>query len=182
MIKHMRGRLRFVLPLSQITIAIALVASNFLRANTIENPSWNKPDIQFCYALNAPAAFVIDLLAKATNGWIPAAYPIDVLIARTLYLLFVALLWYLVSLEMNGGGQSVLASKTRARAIVDGLAIVFGVVLGVVGFLVRRQFGYISAYSDFLAVFYFLWGAAFVVFYGHDLWARTRRGAERATV
>jgi hypothetical protein len=55
-----RARIRFILPLVQVIIAIGLIVSNTLRpeppADTIPSPRQRMLDIQYCWALNSPAA------------------------------------------------------------------------------------------------------------------------------
>jgi hypothetical protein len=109
-------------------------------------------------------------LVKVADRWFPGHHSLQFVLETIVYFVLVAVLWYVVSVELGGRGQSVLASRTGMRSAADILAIILGAALGLVGFLVRRQFGYVSTYSTLVAVPYFIWGAAIAVFYGHDPW------------
>jgi hypothetical protein len=88
-----------------------------------------------------------------------------------LFIGLVWLLWYLVSVEVSGRGQSILTSKVRFRIVADVLAMLFGVALSVMGFnIYERGFGFVTTYSTLVSAPYFLWALAIVAFYGHDLW------------
>jgi len=154
----------------QTAVAIALTTSNRLRPLSVQNPSWTAPDKQFCDGLNAPAALIRALLLRLSDSWLPAYYPIQFVTETFVYFFLVGLLWYLVSIELRGNGQSVLTSKTRARKAADSLTILFGIVLCILGVLVRGQFGAVTTYSNFVAMPYYVWGLAIIGFYGHDLW------------
>jgi len=168
---------RFALPLFQVALAISLTASNFLRPNTIANPSWTAPDRQLCWALNAPVAFAMYGLERLADRLYPRSYSIELLLETIVFVVLVGLLWYGVSLEFGGKGQSILTPKTGARSAADVLAVIVGVLVVILGFMVRRQFGMITVYSDLVALPYFIWGAAITIFYGRDL--RTSFGAAR---
>jgi hypothetical protein len=176
-----RTTIRFVLPLVQVVVAVVLTASNFLRPDTIGDPSWRALDIQFCDGLNAPAALMKFCLMKLSDKWLPGHYPFELSLRTIVYFVLVGLTWYAVGLEIGGNGQSVLTPKTGMRSVADVLAIIFGATLGVAGFLVRRQFGYVSTYSNLVALPYFIWGAAVAVFYGHDLYTSLGVAHEKPT-
>jgi|SRR5579859_951887 len=167
----MRIKTPILLPFVQTAVAIVLTTSNRLRPLSVQNPSWTAPDKQFCDGLNAPAALIRVLLLRLADSWFPAYYPIQFVTETIVYFFLVGLLWYLMSLELRGNGQSVLTSKTRVRKTVDGLIILFGIALCILGVLVRGQFGAVSTYSNFVAIPYYIWGLAMIGFYGHDLWA-----------
>ena len=102
------------------------------------------------------------------------------LLEKLLYLVLVGLLWYVVSIEIDGKGLSVLTPKTRMRRTADVLAVFFGVAVANTGLLIRRyEFGFVTTYSTLVATPYFIWAVTIVVFYGHDLWAcldKARKG------
>jgi hypothetical protein len=166
----MRPKVRIVLPLVQVVLAAALITSNVLRPNPISHPSFMAPDWQLCAGLNAPATLARGWLARITNGWRwgPFAF------WTTLYLLLVWTLWYLVSIEVGGKGQSILTPKTPMRRMGDLLLIIVGAAVGLGGLSIRRESGFASPYSTIEAVPYFIWGAVISVFYGHDLWVSIR--------
>jgi hypothetical protein len=167
----MRINTQILLPFVQTTVAIALTISNRLRPFSVRNPSWTAPDKQFCDGLNAPASLIRFLLLRLSDSWLPGYYPIQFITETFVYFFLVGLLWYLVSIELRGNGQSVLTSKTRARKAADGLTILCGIVLCILGVFVRGQFGAVTTYSNLVAIPYYIWGLAIIGFYGHDLWA-----------
>lgn len=66
-------RLRFMLPIVQLAIAIALTMHSFQRQDTFEDPAWVRPDIQLRDALNLPTVAIrYFLLRRATVGLTPA--------------------------------------------------------------------------------------------------------------
>jgi hypothetical protein len=141
-----------VLPLVQVAVAVALTTSNRLGPFSIADPTWTKPDRQFCDGLNAPAALIRFFLIRFADIWFPLYYPIEFVLETVVFFLLVGLLWYLVSIEIGGKGQSVLTPKTGIRRAADVLAIIFGAVLAVLGLFVRGQFGVVTAYSNLVAV------------------------------
>ncbi len=171
----MRARIRLVLPLAQVMIAAVLTASNRLRPGSASSPTFLKADWQFCAGLNAPASLIWDRLIRLEGEWLLDRLLLRAIIETLGYLVLVGLLWYAVSLEIGGGGRSVLAPKTGACRAADTLAIVFGGALAAMGLGIRRyEFGFVTAHSTLVAVPYFIWGATIAAFYGHDLWARLR--------
>ena len=169
----MRSKLRVWLPTVQLAIAISLTTSNLLRQNRISNPSWIKPDKQICDGLNAPATLVRICLLKLSERLFTRVAWLDFIIETIVYLAFVALLWYFVSVEIgdrNHEKVSALTARLGPRTAVDLLLIAFGAALAVVGQLVRHQFGGTpDLYSNLLAIPYFMWAAVIAVFYGMDL-------------
>jgi hypothetical protein len=169
----MRPKVRVVLPIVQVLVAAALITSNFLRPDPMSNPSWRAPDWQFCAGLNAPATITRYWLEKITGLWQWGHARTDFVISTTLYFLLVWLLWYLVSIEIGGKGQSILTPKTRLRRVADVLAIVFGIAVGSSALPIRREFvGF--TYPHLMAMPYFIWGVVISVFYSHDLWVGVR--------
>ena len=165
----MHNKTRFILPPVQVAFAIGLTASNFLRPDLIGGPSWTAPDRQFCDALKGPATLVRFFLLRIAARIFPRYYPVEFVLETIIYFALVGLLWYAVSVEIDAKGQSILAPATGARGTTDVLAMLFGVVLMVLGFLVRRQFGLVNLYSNLVAIPYFIWGAVIAMFYGIDL-------------
>ena len=172
----MRARTRMVLPLAQLAIAAALTISNLLRPDTAASHSWAAPDRQFCLALNAPVALIVGWLVRGAYAWasFPWNYRIAFALERVIFFVLVGLLWYGVSTEIDGRGQSVITPKTGMRSVADMLAMLLGLGLVPLGLYVRRVLGYHSMYGYSAAMLYFAWAATVVVFYGHDLWACSR--------
>lgn len=165
----MRPKVRIVLPLVQVLVAVALITSNDLRPSHIGKgyPSWMAPDWLFCAGLNAPATLARYWLIRTTNGW---RWGNPLTVWTPIYLLLVWLLWYLVSIEIGGKGQSILTPKTRMRRMADLFLIVVGAAVALGGLSIRRESGFVAPYSTIEAVPYFIWGVVILVFYGHDLW------------
>jgi hypothetical protein len=92
----------------------------------------------------------------------------ELLLETIVFFVLVGVLWYGVSVELGGKGQSVLTPKTGIRSAADISAVIVGVLLIVFGVLVRGQFGGVTIYSDLVATPYIIWGIVVVMFYGHD--------------
>jgi hypothetical protein len=170
----MRFRLRVWLPLAQLAAAIALTGSNFLRRDRIENPSWTALDRQVCDGLNAPAALIRFCMLKVVHLRAPYLFWPDFILETVLYFGLIGLLWYFVAVEISERSReklSALTSKTGMRTASDVVLIAFGAGLAGFGQLVRHQFGGVpDTHSNLIAVPYFVWAIALIVFYGHDLW------------
>ena len=172
----MRTRIRVVLPLAQVAFAAALTTSNLLRPDTAESHSWTAPDKQFCLALNAPVALIVNWLVRGAYAWAssPWSYRIAFALERIVFFALVGLLWYGVSVEIGGGSQSILAPKTRMRRLADLIAVGFGAGLLPLGFYSHRVLGYHSVSGNLVAMLYVLWAATIIGFYGRDLWVSFR--------
>jgi hypothetical protein len=167
----MRPKVRVVLPLVQVLVAIALITSYALRRPDRElNSLFRAPDWLLCSSLNAPATLARGCLIRITNGWSWGPPRISFAFWTTLYVMLVWLLWYLVSIEIGGKGQSILTPKTRMRRMADLFLIVVGAAVALGGLTIRRESGFAAPYSTLEAVPYFIWGVVISVFYGHDLW------------
>jgi hypothetical protein len=165
----MGPRIRLVLPLLQVALAVALTARNALRPDTLSNPSWTAPDRQFCDGLNAPCSLIRFCFTTIMNRWLPGHYRLESVLSAIVYFVLVWLVWYAVSIEIGGEGCSLLAPRTGIRSVADVAAMIFGAALVATGLLVRRQFGPVTTYSNLVAMPYFVWGATVAVFYAHDL-------------
>lgn len=171
--KMMRTKIRILLPLAQMVIAIALIVSNRLRPFSDESPAWTRPDWQIVHGLNAPAADIKYYAMKMVDSRIFGPFLTECVFDPGILVVLVGMLWYLVSIEIEGNGLSVLTPKSRMRSALDVAAIAFGAELVHIGVLVRHQFGGDpTTYSNLVAIPYFIWAAAIVAFYGHDFWAR----------
>jgi hypothetical protein len=148
----MRTRIRLVLPLVQMAIAIALTASNRLRPQSWESPTSLAYDWQLCCGLNAPATLIWSCLMRFHGEWY-WEYPLVGVVLETLvYFALVGLLWYIVSVEMGGKGQSSLTPRTRMRGAADALAMIFGRAVATFGLLIRLHgLGYVTTYSTLVA-------------------------------
>ncbi|HKV39298.1 MAG TPA: hypothetical protein VJX67_08800, partial [Blastocatellia bacterium] len=135
---------------------------------------WTAPDRQFCDAINAPATLVRMLLESIADQLLPGNYRIELIIETVIYLTLVWVVWYVLGVEITGGGTRALAAGSRMRRVVDICAIVFGSALAVTGLLVVSQFGSPTAYSTAVAVPYFIWATTMIIFYGYDLVAHCR--------
>jgi hypothetical protein len=167
-------RIRIALPLVQVVVASALIAANFQRPDTLLSPSWNKPEIQICHGLNAPAALAIHLLREAAYRCVPNPHQVELVLDTIVYVALVWVTWFIVGVQIERRLRSPGTGKASLRGVTDLVAITIGTAIGVVGLLVRHQFGAVTSYSTLLSVPYFLWCAAIVTFYGHDLWLVSR--------
>jgi hypothetical protein len=177
----MRSRLRIWLPLLQVLLAAALITSNLLRPDPVSDPSFRAPDRQFCDALNAPVVLIRGCLLRFAEREFPYRYgqlyegQAGVIIENIVFLGLVALLWYLVGLEINGrkeGKLSVIAAKIGMRTVSDLLLIIFGACLGIAAIFGHAGFG---TYYGLFAVPYFIWAIVIIWFYGRDLWVYQRQ-------
>lgn len=173
----MRNRIRLVLPLIQVAVAVALATSNALRPDTWSSPAWTKLDSQLLHSINAPAAVVAMYPLDCAYHWFSPYYPLNLVVESVIRFSLIWLLWYAVSIEIGGAGQSVLTPKTRMRKVADVIAILFGAVVGVVGVLGSRPCG--SIFARLMVVLpILLWPLVIMGFYGHDLWVSIR-GAQK---
>ena len=180
----MRTKMRLAL-LAQLAIAIVLITSNRLREQWGSRPAFLAPGLQFCCALNAPATLIWVLVLRLKGNWYWAPQLMEEIFEKLTFVVLIGLLWYLVSIEIGGSGQSVLTSKTKIRSVADLLMMAFAGCVAALGFSIRsHEFGLsVSTYSTLVATPYFLWAIAIAAFYGHDLWvcARTRRVTSKNT-
>jgi hypothetical protein len=161
-----------------MAVAIAWWASFYCVPISFKWPAWSGPVEQFLIGLNAPAVQIRMYLTKLVWIWSDSNYP-NVYIVETIgFFPLVGLLWYAVSFEAGGNGESILTPRTRVRHLADALAAIFGVVLVITAFRIhRRDYGYLMSlrglvsYPDVTAVLFLIWGAVITAFYGHDLWA-----------
>jgi hypothetical protein len=175
----MRFRLRIWLPLMQVLLAAALITSNLLRPLSYSSSA--APDRQFCDALNAPIVLIRGwwlrfasrefphLFNQLYGGWAGA------IIENIMYLVLVGLLWYLVSIEIDGrkeGKLSVVAAKTGMRTVSDLVLIFFGIYLGIAPILELYRF---VMWHGVFVIPYFAWASVIVVFYTRDLLAYQRQ-------
>ena len=165
----MTPRLRIALPLAQAILASALITVNLFRSDSVMTPSWHKPEIQFCHALNAPAALAVHLLREATYQWAPYPHRVELALETIVYVGLVWLIWFLVALQIEGRGRCILMPRSRLRGVADLFGLIVGAGTGVVGLLVRHQLGAVTTYSNLLSVPYFLWAVLIIGFYGCDL-------------
>ena len=166
----MRHRLRVLLPLTQVAIATILKATGLLRRDTGATPQFLEPGPQACDAINAPVALIQQLLIGSTNRWLIRLDPsLSLVIEDGVYLLLVWLVWYSVTIEMEGNGLSTLAPMTGSRTVADAVAIMFAFALGAFGFLACVQLREKPVYAFMVGIPYFLWFVIGTVFYARDL-------------
>lgn len=176
-----RSRVRLVLPLIQVALAAALIASNSLRPNHVWDPAFTKPDWQFCRGLNAPAFLLAELPVHIAEILPWGNYQQVLIVQAIIRLSFVWLVWYAVSIEIGGGGQSVLSCKTPIRGVIDALAAIFGAIVGLGGGFLTRHIGGTN-YARLVWVPHLIWAVAIMGFYGHDLWVSFRGVKEQTSI
>lgn len=98
----MKIKMRILLPIFQMAIALALILSNRLRPFSPASPSWTAPDRQFCDGLNAPATLIRIILIRFADILFPLNYRIEFVLETVVFVLLVGLLWYAVSIELGG--------------------------------------------------------------------------------
>jgi hypothetical protein len=162
-----------VLPLVQVAIAAALATSNALRPDSWASPTWTKPDWQLLHSINAPAALIAMYPLECAYDWFSPYHPLNLFVESIIRFSLIWLLWYVVSIEIGGAGQSVLTPKTRMREVADVLAIGFGAAVGVLGALYSRPVG--GTFTKPIIILpYLIWPIVIMGFYGHDLWVSVR--------
>ena len=159
---NIRSRVRLVLPLVQVTVACALIAS-FVAPPHPED--FAKTEYQLYRALDAPAFLLSEVPARIVHWVYRQEYFI---VENVVRLCFVWLVWYAVSVEISGRGQSVLSPKTRVRRVADVLAVMFGSAVWLSG-------GY-NLHPPAIWILYPIWGVAIMGFYGRDLWISFHSG------
>ena len=148
-----------LLPTAQTVLALLLMSSNDRRANRLEDPAWNKPDIQTCHALNSPVALVVSGLAWIPDHVVTSSLQLNGL-ARTVYLFLVWFLWYGLSVEIRSPRGSAQTALLRGRPFTDAFAIAYGLLM------IAQGFGFLlfhgAPYWPLRATGSLGWGAAFV--------------------
>jgi hypothetical protein len=169
------NRIRIVLPLLNVVVAIALTASNYLAPGTPANPAFIHPDRQLCDAPNAPVA-VFRLLIINLEKWLPEnwQYPVDFVLNTLLSIGFVALVWYAVAIEIGGNGRSLIMPKTGVHLAADIVAVLLGFSILAPLLLVSRHLNP-NFFALIIDALYVNWATAIVIFYGRDLLASIRQ-------
>jgi len=167
----MHHKLRILLPVAQVVLAGVVLVSdaigNASRPPSFANMSWTRPAWQICLALNAPATVVAAYpLTLAYQS--PSIYPLLLPLQLFIRLSLSWLLWYLVAVEIEGNGRSVLTAKTRIQGIADLSAIAFGISVAAAGVDWTRLFT--PEYARLVATPYLIWAVTIVGFYSRDLW------------
>jgi len=166
-----RKRTLIILPVVQVIIAMGLLASYLHRpeprGDTIPAGGDTGLDIQYCWALNAPAAMIAQLQRQITNTFLGGRYPLTLIVNLTVFLSLVWLLWYAVAIEIGGKGLSVLTPRTGHRRLADVVAIALGAYLVVCADRIT-----LSVYHQtWVTPVHLVWILGIIGFYGHDLWA-----------
>ena len=162
---------RRVVPVIQVALASGCIARNLLRADTLEDPAWTHLEMQYCWALNAPATAMAYLQREAMHPLLKN-YPASALIDQGVFLLLVWLLWHVVCVELGGQGRSVLSARTGFRRLADCLGIAIGISSFIVVVSSDRAAAQIiyTPYQIEMGSLFFVWALVIVAFYGHDLW------------
>lgn len=178
----MRLRTRFTLPFIQTAIAAAVTMSIFSRPESLEHPLVGDFVLQLGFAVNAPATVLRYCLERFAMQFCPAehmyspwtgCYPLAPIFETVVYFGLVWLLWYAVVLEVAGRCQRVLTPRARGRGLIDTLAALFGVFVGVFAVVDNKPMGS-PVRSLLVGVTYLLWAFAIVIFYSRDLWVHFR--------
>ena len=159
---RLRLNVQLGLPLIQVAVAGGLLVQ--FVAPPPGYIDYQKTAYLICCALNGPAFLLADIPLQIRHllfGW-------DLFYETAIRLCFVWLVWYAVAIEYEGSGQSVLTSKIRPRGVVDALAVMLGVAVGL-----GANRG--STRPAFFIIMNLVWAAVIIGFYGHDLWITIRR-------
>jgi len=146
----------------QLAVACALIAS-FLAPPHPED--FEKTEYRFYRALNAPAFLLSEVPVRIIHT---ACHQEYFIVESAVRLCFVWLVWYALSIEISGGGRSVLSPKTRVRRVADALAVISGAAVG--------MSAHFNLTPTAVWMLYPIWGVAIMGFYGRDLWASFRSG------
>ena len=173
----MRSRFQWILPICQVPLAILLLVSNLRRPDSIHRPTFLFPDWQICHALNAPVAVVTEFFKRSVSAMDLSAwllYWCYFAIDTVVFVFFVAILWYVVGIEVDScrkGLWGAVTRKSHIRGLLDLVFVAFGVVVVHQGQLITKMGGFGTVYSYALVIPYVIWGCVIAVFYGRDLWA-----------
>ncbi len=176
---QVRNLTRILLPSAQVVLAVALIVSNARRPDKFSDPSFRKPDWQFCLAINAPVLIIVQSSMTFVNSRLQPNFPLNFAIDWAVRLPLIWILWYAVAIEIHGRGRSVLASKTRSPMVADALAIAYAVIVLALGADAVRYLD--PTYARLLAAPYLAWAIAIAGFYGHDLWMSFAKGRGSAS-
>ena len=171
----MRIRRSVVLPLAQVGVVVGWWVSWGV-VPSYKWPLWHTIGWQFLMGVNAPACQLRSYLGRLVFTWSHWYTPYVLIVDTLVYFLLIWALWYAVSIELEGNGRCILASKTRARGLADGCAAIYGAVLAVSAFRIHRQdSGYLVSlpdhigWPDLVAALYLLWGILIATFCICDL-------------
>jgi hypothetical protein len=134
-------KLRYVLPSAQMVLAWMLLHQLPFSECDVPEPS---PQFEIFFAINAPLALLRPFWTVSPPGiWGGDRYLWSPSLGALVAIPAVGLLWYLVALNHRALRQRgvLLTFKWRpARFVLDGLLIVLGIMLGLMGILYARQF------------------------------------------
>ena len=170
----MRRRLRIILPIINLVIAIVLLSWSRLKSYT---DLW---EMFLCQWINTPATLahklIMSVWSKAVIARLSSStvtrleYELGILDA-SVYLILVFATWYIVGLELEtkGGDKLVIVPSSKlGRVIMDGLIVLVGIVL-ILSEIEHWTRDYFSAWVFLRAALHLSWAFLFIVIYGRDL-------------
>jgi hypothetical protein len=169
-------RLKLVLPLCQVIIAVVLLISGHKQLEDAKGRrlygNFGPPATRVCYAINGPAflgrALVADLWVRL-DGPSRIDFMLD-----SLFLAFVALLWYLVATEIEAGvkHKGISFLPLRWRITVDAVLVLSGIFCGLVSVALwagrNLQYTHLAQFAVEVML-YMMWAIALMSRYTHDL-------------
>jgi len=176
----MLRRPRIILPCINVAgVAVVLALAN---VQTSHRGGVGPPQVAFSYMIEAPAAlfrkFVVSLWDSAVAAncsvvSIETCYSAGGILGNCVFLAAVAMLWYVVGLEIESWDQekrAVVPARTSSRIAVDLALVLVGVFFGFLEVAIWRDLSWVSWPRALLgALPYALWATAFAGAYGQDL-------------
>ena len=157
-----RAKIQVILPTVHVVLASLLIA-NSGRPLDFERTEWI-----LCSAINSPAFLLAEIPVIVSDVAFRGGFYLE----NAIRLFFVWAVWYGVAVETGGGGESLLSSKTRARRVIDAVAVVFGAAV----FVGWRQ----PPQTPYYMIIKLIWSLSIMAFYGRDLWITRRNVPKRA--
>lgn len=169
----MRTRLRIILPVVNLMLAIVLLYWG--RSN-------NYADLRgvlLCQWINTPATIAHKLLMSLWNNIVIVNLSSSTLtrfeqqlgmFATLTYLVVIVATWYIVGLELSkteANKRALVPLSRKGRVVVDGLIILVGIVLMLVEFENWRH-DYLSLWILLRATLHLAWALLFIFAYGRD--------------
>lgn len=173
--------LKVILPVANVAISAILLGIGY----TQPLETWSPVPGQLAYSINAPANLLRNLV---WFEWDRHIYPhcsavnselcikLERGIETVAFLFAVALVWYVVGMEIEAGRRGTRAMArfgTRARVFVDVVLFSAGLFFGFL-FVANWRVMHLSLrswidFGIFLYLLYLVWALVFVIPYGRDL-------------
>ena len=174
-------RFRFVLPAVNVVGAASLLIYGGLHPVRGNGIGPGPTSTVICYLIDAPAALLQNVVVLLWDRLIiencslantETCYSVGKIVELCLFILAIAVLWYVVGLEIDFRGKkkrAAVPSRSGFRAVVDLVFISTGIFFALGAIAAWQRFGW-KRFGDVIGgVPYAAWALAFILTYGYDL-------------